>query len=179
MIFDAYEGIANYTELDVACENCGEVSTIPRPDNSKCHRLIEGYYFHSSIAELELLKRAQKLFDSRPLSNHRHIIRKTYREPVNNPEDSSLLQKAIDADPHLKEFLEMCDFSFHPRKQSIEKSINNSRKILASNTTPCPHCGGALRLTEESHDACGGVFFSEKARLRWIARHKDCSRKVS
>jgi hypothetical protein len=175
MIFSAHAEIANYVELDVECDKCGRACTIPRPDSAACNRLIDGYYFNEAIAEFELLKRAEAIFDSRPNSNHRHVIQKKYRERVINPEDCSLLQEAIDADPPVKNLLNG-SFSFHPRKRSVEDTINKLREKLASHTTPCAHCGGTLRLTEECHEACGGVFFSEEARLRWIARHKVWNR---
>lgn len=176
MIFTPYAEIANYVELEVECEYCGQVSTIPRPNNSACDRLIDGYYFQKAMAELELLKRAQTLFDSRPRSNHRYIIRCNYRTRVINSEDCSLLQEAIDADPPLKDFFNTCSFAFHPRLRFVENSVQQLRDKLATNATPCSQCGGALRLTEECHDACGGLFLSEEARLRWVARHKEWSR---
>lgn len=177
MIFSARAEIANYIELDVQCDQCGRAYTIPCPDGPACDRLIDGYYFHEATVELELLSRAERLFDSRPRSNHRYVVQKEYRDRVSNAEDSSLLQELINADPSLKEFLNSW-FSFHPRKRGVESSLAELRDRMGAHITPCPNCLEPLRLTEESHDACGGVFFSEEARLRWIARHVLWSRET-
>ncbi len=93
MIFDPQSEIGNYTELDVECDECGRPTTITRPDEAACERLIDGFLFKEAVAELELLNRAAAVFDSPPDSNHRYVTLTKYRERVINPEDDSLMQE--------------------------------------------------------------------------------------
>ncbi len=179
MIFDAHSEIGNYTELDVACESCGHVTTIPRPDEDACERLIDGYYYNHAITEIELLKRAAAFFDAHPRSNHRYIILKKYRDRVPDPEPDSFLQSDVDSDPLLRQFLSRASFSFHDRQREVSGSIERLSDRLDAHQTACPKCGGAVRLTEECHEACGGCFSSEDAVARWAARRTKPSEQVS
>ena len=173
MIFSAYDQIGDYFELDVECEKCGKAATVPRPDTAACDRLINGYYYNLARAELELLNRAARIFDTYPQSNHPYIILKQYRDSVENPEDDSQLQQAVNEDPPLREFLSQSEFNFHSRRSGVANSIRKLQLTLTVNITQCPECGGACCLTEECHDACGGLFFSESSMERWNAKRID------
>ena len=147
-------GIRHFDELEVQCDRCKSISVIPRPSDEECARLIDANVYRRLTIEIDLLKRAKGLFDSHPRSNHRYIILKDYRARVDNPEDDSLLQAEVDADPELKAKLSKSSFSFHARELWVSNKLRKLEQSLSTHILNCS-CGGTLSLTDECYGECG------------------------
>ena len=156
--FTPYNGVLQFDELEVECDQCGHLEKIPRPGKDASFRLLEGSVLRQLTRELEMLDRTACLFDAHPRSNHSQILRKEYRAPVDQPELGNEVDAALDADPELKEFLCNGGFSYHPRREYVVERIAELSKDSAKHTTLCSVCGYAVSVTRQCYLDCGHYY---------------------
>ena len=142
-------GIKHYNDIPTLCSGCGVHATWTDLTQKAKERLIEASSFYSLTAELVLLKRLNDLIALFPDTKHPLIHDKRRKSKRNGePEDDVRIERLLDQDHELREFLTNCGFDLDARTSFVEERLNTIRFATGHPDIACRQCGAYCYLPE-------------------------------
>lgn len=142
MIADERAALARYTTAPMICTSCGAASDLPCADDATRDALIEAAYRDDARDELDMLRRADRLFKRFPRSRHPvKVARETLDvRPVPWATDPAF-ERALQAERGLYDFLVGSSFYLPARLACVERWVAEAEAMPEPQRFACPVCG--------------------------------------
>lgn len=139
--------------VPVFCDRCGAATHLSRVDEDTAQCLIATGYYRSSVRELDLLQRTERLFARFPHSRHLTIVQHLH---LNGPDAADEeFDRALREDKELQAFLQM-GFLLPVRLKAVQESVTSSSKSIKHYRVPCRSCHlGGLFLKDTFFERLG------------------------
>ncbi|HEY4259099.1 MAG TPA: hypothetical protein VGM98_03015, partial [Schlesneria sp.] len=152
MIFSTYE-IVDDDEVERVCPQCGYADIVADLCDEARFALVDTTEFAAAVIELRLLRKTRALFDRFPNSRHPCVVDKLHLK--NEPQPDDQLQRELDADPELKEFLQPCYGFYLPARLKFCEERTKLPEGAGRADIACPKCSHYLVLPKQFYWGIG------------------------
>jgi hypothetical protein len=147
-------GPGNFDDSHVSCKSCGAIFQLETFDDDLVEHMMTRRGYQDRLDEMELLKRAQALFDAH--SDAQQVIESIQRRGVDalfsDDEGESgggerwlaedrQLERWTEGDPELREYLEGSTVLSGLRRSTVQEILSRDDWVTRLRDPACPRCG--------------------------------------